>query len=103
MNTPDDILSKIERNTPIGEIGELDKYLPEFSSKGYVAARYDTQNNPIFVRITPQGVAFLRNGGYAAMKRERRRKWWLSELWKALKYIITLGLGILIDRIFFVG
>ena len=69
----DRILADIKGFKPLNEIEGLDKHLLELEREGYVKTRYNEQHKPIFLRITPQGEDFLKQGGYVAMEMKNKR------------------------------
>lgn len=92
----DCVLAHIKAFKPHNEIEGLSKHLYDLEQDGYISVWYDTEKNPITIRLTNKGKAFLESGGYMAVKRKSKspaawHRTLRKELW-VLIWAITAGL-----------
>lgn len=69
----DRILAEIKAFKPLNEIEGLRRHLYDLEQAGFITVKYDTEKNPIFIRITTNGKAFLESGGYARLSKAQTR------------------------------
>lgn len=68
----DRILAQIKAFKPHNEIEGLSKHLYDLERDGHISVWYDTEKNPITIRLTNKGKAFLDSGGYTTARRKSK-------------------------------
>lgn len=70
----DRILAQIKAFKRPYEIAGLSKHLYDLERDGYVKVSRDTEKNPILLRLTGSGKAFIESGGYARLSKAQTKR-----------------------------
>ncbi len=88
----DRILAEIKAfKKPCG-IADLSKHLFDLEQDGYISVWYDTEKNPITIRLTNKGKAFLDSGGYTARHKAERKSKLSAKAWAAITFVLGIVL-----------
>lgn len=87
----DRILAQINAFKPHNEIEGLSKHLYDLEQDGYISVWYDTEKNPITLRLTEQGGRFLDSGGYAEIERKKYKEYSYKFIIKVFSWIFGIA------------
>ena len=88
----DRILTQIKAFKSLDEIEGLSKHLYDLEQMGFITVKYDTTKNPIFIRITTNGKAFLESGGYTARHKSERKSKISAKVWASITFVLGIVL-----------
>lgn len=88
----DMILAQIKAFKPHNEIEGLSEHIYDLERDGYITVTYDTEKNPIIVRVTTNGKTFLDSGGYTARHKSERKSKLSAKAWAAITFVLGIVL-----------
>lgn len=88
----DRILAQIKAFKPHNEIEGLSKYIYDLERDGFISVKYDTEKNPIIIRLTTDGKAFLDSGGYTTRHKTERKSKLSAKAWAAITFVLGIVL-----------